>query len=161
MPRDHLVFERSCFGHGSCTHAETDRTTLHRDDWLMTVLSRGSSSQADYVFCLHLLHHLLESECRDVVTFIHNHLPIFDNEIFHFIFPMETLNHRNIDEASPIRFSAADLPDRVRGRPEKHCQSFMPLIEQLLPVDENQCIHLTFCNEPGGNCSFTESCGRT
>ncbi len=62
MTRDDPMFERRRFCHRPCAHVEPDRAALHVDDWMVAVLSYRGSREADYVSCLHLLHHLLEGE---------------------------------------------------------------------------------------------------
>src|SRR5215469_7215807 len=97
MAWDHLVLERRSLCHCPRTHVEPDRPALHLDDRMVAILARWCSGQANYVSCLHLLHHLLEGKGRDVVAFIYDHLSIFGNEILHFVVPVEALNDRDVD----------------------------------------------------------------
>ena len=47
VPRDHLVLEGRGFGHRPRAHVKADRTALHIDDRMMTILARRRSGQTD------------------------------------------------------------------------------------------------------------------
>lgn len=76
IARDHPMFERACLCHCAGTHAEPSRATLHIDDRMVTVFSRRRRSKTNDVLSLRLLHNLLESERRDMVALVDDHLGI-------------------------------------------------------------------------------------
>jgi hypothetical protein len=92
-----------------------------------------------------------------MVALVDDHLTILGDKVLYFIFPVEALNDRNIHMSSPVHLPATDLPKRFRWQIQEHCQPLMPLIEQLLPVNQNQRIDLAIRDQPGGNGSLSES----
>jgi hypothetical protein len=116
---------------------------------MVSIFPRRRRGQTDDIFGFHFSHHLLESESGDVVTFVNDDLTVFGNEVLHRFLLIETLNDRNIDTSCPTHFSAANVSNRVCGHVQEHGQPFLPLIERLPPVNQNQRIDTTFSDEPG------------
>ena len=151
------MFERACLCHCAGAHAEPSRATLHIDDRMVTVFSRRRRSKTNDILSLHLLHNLLESERRDMVALVDDHMAILGDKVLHFLFPVQALNDCNIHPSSPVRLPATDLPNRFRWQIQEHYQPLMPLIEQLLPVNHNQRIDLAIRDQPGRNGGLSES----
>jgi hypothetical protein len=92
-----------------------------------------------------------------MVALVDDHLAILGDKVLYFIFPVEALNDRNIHMSSPVHPPATDLPKRFRWQIQEHRQPLMPLIEQLLAVNQNQRIDLAIRDQPGGNGSLSKS----
>ena len=71
-----VVLERAggrlCLG----VHAVPNRTALHEDDWMMTILTRDGRGQPEDESCLGLASHLLEAMGGEVVAFIGDEVPV-------------------------------------------------------------------------------------
>ena len=76
------MFERVHCRHCLGAHAEPDCTTLHIDNWVVSVFSRWGSGQTNDIFCLHLLHHLLKRKRRYAVAFIDDDVPYSATKFF-------------------------------------------------------------------------------
>jgi hypothetical protein len=116
---------------------------------MVFIFPRRRRRQTYDIFGFHFSHRLLEGKSGDVVTFVNDDLTVFGNEVLHRFLLIETLNDRNIDTSCPTHFSAANVSNRVCGHVQEHGQPFLPLIERLPPVNQNQRIDTTFSDEPG------------
>src|ERR1039458_3041530 len=85
-----------------------------------------------------------------MVAFIDDDLAVFGNKVLDLVFPLQTLNDRDIETTGSVHLSATDMSYRRCWQIQKHRESFPPLIEQLLPVDQYQSVDFTFCDEPCG-----------
>ncbi len=92
-----------------------------------------------------------------MVAFIHDHLAILSDKVLHLVFSVEALDHSDIHATHPVHIAPADMPDRLAGS-SKHSKAFLPLIEQLLAMNDNQSINLAFCDQPCCNGGLSE-CG--
>ena len=80
----------------------------------MAVFSNRCCSEAQYVPCFDLAHHLIEGEGRQMMAFIDNHLAVFCYEVLYFAFALETLNQRYINLACSPIFSSANLANSLQ-----------------------------------------------
>ncbi len=71
------------------------------------------------------------------------------------------MNNSDIHVTRAFDLSATDMPDGFSWQIQKHRQALLPLIEQLLPVYEDQSVDLAFCNKPSSNGGFSECCWST
>src|SRR5467141_504931 len=104
---------------------------------MMSIFPLWSCCQSDDVLCFHLPHHLLKSKRRQMVTFVNNHLAILCHEVSHPFLVVGALKNRNIHTAAAFGRPSPDSADCFRRKPEKHCQSCMPLVQQLLTMHQN------------------------
>ena len=74
---------------------------------------------------------------------------------------MQALNDSDIHQPSSVCLPAADLPDRFRRQIQEYCQSLVPLIEQLLPMNHNQGVDPALRDQPCGDSGLSERCRRT
>ena len=128
---------------------------------MMAVFPSWRRRQTYNVLGLHLLHNLLECKRRNVVALIDNYLAIVGDKILHLFLAVQALDDCNVHTSSPIHLPAANLPDRLCGQIQKHCQPFMPLIEQPLSMNHNQRVDFARRNQPRGDSGLSEGRRRT
>jgi hypothetical protein len=51
---------------------------------------------------------------------------------------MKALHYGDIDAACPVHLPTAYLPNQSNRHVQEHGQPLLPLVKQLLPVDQNQ-----------------------
>src|ERR1700687_630412 len=128
------VGERPC----SCLllgiDAIADRTTIHKNDWVMTVFPRHCRRQTKYVFGLSGPSYCLKAEGGQMMAFINNEMPIVSHKIRHLAFSHQALDDGYIDDTCRPLLSATDDPDTVRIDIEECGQPRHPLIQPLLPM---------------------------
>src|SRR5207253_11432200 len=95
-----------------------------------------------------------------VVAFVDDHLAIFSNEVLYFVFSIQALDDGDVHTPGPFRFPSTDVPDRFGWQIQEHPQALLPLIKQLLAVNDDQSVDLPFRNQPRRNGGFPE-CGRS
>jgi hypothetical protein len=105
------MFERSDCGHRTCAELMSYRTALHVDDRVVSIFALRRCRQAEDVPRLYLLHHLLKSECRQMVAFINNDLPVFGDEVFDSLSAVGALDDGDIQGATAFAFPASNLAD--------------------------------------------------
>ena len=91
------------------------------------------------------------------MAFVYDHLAVLRNEVLHFVFSVQALNHGNVYTSCAVHFAAADMPDRLGRKIQEHPQTLLPLIEQLLPVNHNQSVDLSLRNQPRPNGCLAKS----
>ena len=87
------------------------RTALHVDYGVVPIFALRGCRQAEDVPSLYLLHHLLKSECRQMVALINNDLPVLGDEVFDSLFAVGTLDDGDIHGATTFAFPASNLAD--------------------------------------------------
>jgi hypothetical protein len=123
---------------------ESNGTALHIDDRVMAIFSDRGRSEAENIFRLYLPHHLFKGDGGKMVAFVNHNEAVFGDQIFGLALTMEALNERRIDNASPLRFSPANLADTLDRQIEERGQPFAPLIEKLSAVDQYQRVRSSF-----------------
>ena len=103
---------------------------------MVSIFALRGRRQAEDVLRLYLLHHLLKRECRQMVAFINNDLPVLGDEVFDSLSAVGALDDGDIHGAVTVALSAPHLADQFGWKIEKHRQSGMPLIQQLLAVNQ-------------------------
>src|ERR1035438_7492052 len=144
----HSVLERRRFGHRACAHVVPHGSALHVNDRMVSVLPRRRGGQTDNIFGLHLWHHLFERESGDVVAFVDDHLAVLGHEVLRFVLPVQTLDDGNVYATRTIHLAAADVPDRFGGQVQEPPKALLPLIEQLLTVNDDQSVDLALRDQP-------------
>jgi hypothetical protein len=91
-----------------------------------------------------------------MVTFIDDHLAVLSNEVLHLVFSVEALDDGDVYATRPVHFATADMPDRLGRQIQEHPEALLPLIEQLLPVNDNQSVDLAFRDQPCSNGGLPE-----
>jgi hypothetical protein len=66
------------------------------------------------------------------------------------------LDDGNVHTSCAVHLAAADMPDRFGRQIQEHPETLLPLIEQLLPVNDDQSVDLPFRNEPRRDGGFPE-----
>src|SRR5204863_8744768 len=93
---------------------------------------------------------------RYVVALIYDHLAVFSNEVLHFVLSVQALNDSHVQAPCAVRFPSTDMPDRFGWQIQEHPKALLPLIEQLLPVNDDQSVDLAFRDQPCRNGRFPE-----
>jgi hypothetical protein len=103
------------------------------------------------------------STCSKVnaVALIHNHLAVFGNQVLDLTLALEALDYGNINLSRPVRLTAPDLANGSGRQIQEGCQACAPLIQELLPVDGDECIDLPMCDKPCPHGGFPERERRT
>ena len=78
-----------------------------------------------------------------VMAFVHNEMSIIGYEIGYLALPHQALDGRNVNEACRPLPSPANDPNASRIDIEKRAQPRYPLIQQLLPVHQNQRVRIS------------------
>lgn len=85
-------------------HFISDRTTLHKYNGMVPVLSYRSRGKSIHIFGRYILEYLFETECRNMVTFIHNdHSVVFDG-FFNCVSFYQRLHNGNVYNSTQIIF---------------------------------------------------------
>jgi hypothetical protein len=91
-----------------------------------------------------------------VVAFVDDHLAILGNEVLHFVISVKALDDGDVYTTCPVHLATTDMPDRPCRQIQEHSKAFLPLIEQLLPVNHNQSVDFTFRDQPRRDGGFPE-----
>ena len=109
----------------------SNRTALHEDDRMVTVLACDGCRQANDKSGFGLAYHLLETVRRQVMALIDDHMAVLSDAVIYYAFSDETLNDADVNLSSRSISSSADSSDRFRRDIEESRESLNPLIEQL------------------------------
>ena len=94
------------------------------------------------------------------MAFINNEVPVLTDNILHNPFAAEALNQRDIERASRILLSPANLADLLAIYSEELCESFHPLVEKLAAVDQDEGAYTSFSDEVRGDYGLAKGCSR-
>jgi hypothetical protein len=92
---------------------------LHQNDRVVAVLARDRRGEAEHVACLRRLRDGLEAHRRDVMALVDHDLAVIGHQIIDNAFPVQALNHGDIQAAGRPPFAAANDPDRLRAKLQK------------------------------------------
>ena len=134
----------------------TNGTALHQNDRMMTVLAHRGRSQAKNIPRFDLSQHLFKTEGGEMMAFVHDDLAVSGHQIIHHMFAAEALYYRHVDQASRLFATASNLSNRLDRKVQKNRQSLSSLVEQLTPMDQDQCIDLSRRDHPRRHYGFTE-----
>src|ERR1700730_10120852 len=90
---------------------KTNRAALHVDDGLMPIFSIRRCRQSQNVFCFDFAKNSFKRHCREMMTFIHNHVSVVRDEIFDCPFTLQALDYSDIDQTGSLSFSSSELSD--------------------------------------------------
>ena len=90
------------------------------------------------------------------MTLINNHVSIVGDDVFHLALAMQALNQCYIDHARASQLASGDVAHGFQGKVEKYRKPLPPLIQQLLPMDQNQNIHASSCDDVRGDHCLAE-----
>ena len=136
--QDRAVFEGTSQGLRLGSRPVPDGTALHEDDRMVSVPARNGSRQPEHIPGLRAARDRLETHCGKVVALVDHKLPVVGDDVVHFPFAHEALNHADIDEAAWLALAATDLPDGGRGKIEECRELRDPLIHELQAVDQHE-----------------------
>jgi hypothetical protein len=94
---------------------KTNRAALHVDNGLMPIFSSRCCRQSQNVFCFDFTKDSFKRHCRQMMTFIHNHVSVVRDEIFDCPFTLQALNYSNINQTGSLSFPSpvlSDVPNR-------------------------------------------------
>ena len=111
---------------------------MHEDDGVVAILPCHGRGQAEHIFRLGGASHGLKADGGQVVTFVNNELPVSGHDVGHLALPDQALDGRNIDETRRPLLSTADDPNTICLDVEEGAQPRHPLIQQLLPMHQDQ-----------------------
>ncbi len=105
------MFERRSSGHRAGADLMSYRTALHVDYGVVSIFALRGCRQAEDVPRLYLFHDLLKGECRQMVAFIDNDVPVFCDEVFDSLSAVGALDDGDIDGATTFASPASNLAD--------------------------------------------------
>jgi len=92
-------------------HPIPDRTTLHKDDRVMSVFSGHRRGQSEHKFRLGCSWYRFEADRGQMVTFVDDDVPIMTYEVRDLSLATKALDERDVDDAGGLALAAADHPD--------------------------------------------------
>jgi hypothetical protein len=95
-----------------------------------------------------------------MVTLIDDYLAIVCKEGSQGLVPNERLHERNIYQSLWFLLSASDYSYFIAFESEELCQSLLPLSEQFVPMDKNQCTDLPLRDGSRRDDGLAEARGR-
>jgi hypothetical protein len=117
---------------------EAGGAELHLDDGVMAVPPMRCGREADEVARPDLGQDALEGDGGHVVALVHDDVAVAGDEISDPPAPGEALESWRRRVARSARASPADLADRRRVDPEERGELSTPLVQQRLPVHEDE-----------------------
>ena len=93
-------------------HLVPNRSALHMNNGLVTVLPGWRCGQAIDIFGIYLFQHSLETDCRYMMAFVHNDYAIVFYQVFDFVVRDQGLDDRNIHDSGQIPFRTAKLSNQ-------------------------------------------------
>jgi hypothetical protein len=91
-----------------------------------------------------------------MMAFIDDEVPVVSHKVRYLVFSDQALDDGNVDNARRAFLAPADNPDAIRADFKERAQPRQPLIQQLLPMDQDQGIHFAFRNEFDRDHGFSE-----
>src|SRR6266498_2258240 len=90
------------------------------------------------------------------MTLINDNLTVLTYQTLDLAFSDKALHHRNVDLTSARLSSAADLPNLRAREFKERFEPFAPLVQQMSPMDQNQCIGSSLGEQPSRHDRFAE-----
>src|SRR5262249_21173484 len=97
-PNDNVVDERASRGLLSCIDEVTNGTTLHEDNWVMTVLSGHGGRKTGHESGLGAARHEFKAVGGHMMAFVHDQMAVAPDPVIHDPVPHEALHQRHVDE---------------------------------------------------------------
>jgi hypothetical protein len=107
----HEVLERAGCRLCASVYLMSNRTALHEDDRMVTVLACDGCRQANDESGFGLPDDLLETVSRQVMALINDHMTVLSDAVMYYAFPDETLNDADVNLSSRSITSSADSSD--------------------------------------------------
>ena len=102
--------------------------TLHEDDWVVSILASHRRGQPKYELSLCPSRYEFETVCRQMVAFIHDHVPVVGYAVVDNALADEALNDGHIDSSRGLPTASANPANVFGGNSEELRQPFNPLI---------------------------------
>ena len=102
-----------------CIDTMANRSALHEDDGMMSVLSGDCRGQTHDVPRFRPPGDKLEARCGQVMTFIDNQVTEISDHVRNFPIADETLDERDINDACRLSFSATNNANLFRVNVQK------------------------------------------
>jgi hypothetical protein len=80
----------------------------------------------------------LEGDCGNMVALVDDHVTVPRDDVVHASRPDEALEHGDVQPTRRLALACTDLADRFRIEAEEHPELGHPLVEQRLPMDEDE-----------------------
>ena len=102
-----------------CIHPVTNRSALHDDDRMMTVLASDSLRQAHDEASLRLPRYGLETVGRKVMAFVHDDVSVVGDAVIDDTLLDQALDDGDIDDSGRLGAPTADGADRLDRQAEE------------------------------------------
>src|SRR6516164_9739616 len=137
-------------------HKLYEELIADENDRMLAILSGDRRRQARHELRLSLAGNLLKALGREMVALIHNEVPIIAHEIVDEATSHQALYHCYIDQAGWFCAATADPANSARRHSKEGRKTLGPLMLQLPPMYQNECIHAPLGNQPRGNDGLSE-----
>ena len=111
--------ERSRRRLGLRVHAMSNRPALHKNDRVVPVLASHRGGQTGDELCFGAPHGQFKAARRNMMTFIHNEMPVSGHTIVHHFLANETLHQGNVQRARQLVASTAQSPNGLGRHTQK------------------------------------------
>jgi hypothetical protein len=138
LAHDQPVLKGPAGGLAPGIHGELDGAELHLQDRVETVGPPRRGRQSGNEARLDLREDALEQHGRDVVALVDDNVTIPCDQVVDRSLADEALDHGDVQPSRRGTLARADLPDRLGVDAEKHGQLRDPLIQERLPMDQDQ-----------------------
>ena len=118
-------------------NAMTDRAALHKDYWMMSVLTRHRRREAEHILSFGLARDGFKAHGGKVMTFIDDNVPVVSHQIRDDTLLYQALHDGDIDITGRLLFSAMYDAELGRRDIQKGLETRHPLVEKLAPMDED------------------------
>ncbi len=153
---EHDVLERA--GGGLCPWVDTmpNRSALHEDDRVVTVLARHGRGQTEDEPGLRLAGDALEALRRQMVALVDDEVPVVGDAIVDDALSDQALDDGDIEPAGGAIAPAANAADRFRRDAEERRQPLDPLVHELPAVDQDERVDAASGDQPRGDDRLAE-----
>src|SRR3989304_7725823 len=118
-PNAHRVLKRTCCRLRFCIDSMSNRTTLHENDWMMTVFASHGGRQARNELGLCLPHDLLEAVCGQMVAFVDDQVSVFSHQVIDRSLSHKTLDQRHIEQPRWLLSPSSDTANLFGRQTQK------------------------------------------
>jgi hypothetical protein len=105
-----------------------DRSTLHENDGMMTILARDRSGQTQDVSRLRTSRHQLKARRREMMALVNDEMTVVRHQIRYFAATHEALDQREIYDSSRLAAPAANGSNILRIDIEECPETLDPLV---------------------------------
>ncbi len=133
-----------------------DRSALHEDDRMMTILPRDRCGKAQDESRLRPTDDFFKAPRGEMVAFIDDHMAVIGDAIVHDTFANQALNDCHVDHPGRLLSTAANAADRLHRKVEELGQAFDPLVQELPPMHEDERVDAAQGDQPGSDDCLAE-----